>query len=537
MLLSASCRSVTDCMHFCQARRFWPALCQAGLTASTPPSSALSLLYRSQSTIERSDCLAVLEATLLESSFSDKLFYAPFLSLAHFQPSRSQARSAAYITQAVKLLEMEVRVGRMMLEAVAEAKDAGDRGGESIIRDIVGRLERELAAGLQLIVRGQAKHDLELEGDGELTASLFRLIDNSAQETSPLWPIAAAFELANLRPSHATDQSAGSISISRLRILDTLACDVLQSSDDGLYAVPGPTALLAALGPLLRYHTSSDFLAFSHALSDAGLSRLESALLERVVEGHDNLVDVRAARGGQVVDMAVLEHRLARATRANEPGASSVARARGHAPDAYLSSEASHPASQSYSPLLARSKLSRSGSVQLAMARRAVRPLFVSQLPASRSEHAEQLCTEHSDEVGGDDDIVLYGEGDSAYLSDEVGGSVDEGDREVEQDAALSPCRSRSSTRSSASNSLIYTTTDCESDSTSSCTHQPSPVVRSRPTTKQRLRRRATAPTTRHERLAAQPLSHKHAPRPRRRRSALPSTHHDDESSEDELLL
>ena len=361
-----------------------PALFQAGLTSPSPSTSAFSILLRAPSATQSTAALETLEATILESSFSDRLFYSPFISLVHFPLSKARSRSGPSLSQAVGLLEMQVRVGRVMLEAVQEARDAGERGGESIVRDVVVRLERELIVGLGLIIRGQAKHGLVVDGVDELGASLFRLVDQFAEESSPLWPVSFALELCQLVQSlNATSPSDTTAStttaIFRLRTLHTIGTTVSSSSDDGAHSHSASlaAALLSAMPPLLRHLTSSDFLALSQELSRANLAALDLALLERVIQGHCALVDVRAARGHQVVDAGVLQERLACAARAGGGVASSVGHVQGRTTGAHLSSDAAHPLSQAFSPLLERSKLGgRARMEQGRTAQRTARPLF-----------------------------------------------------------------------------------------------------------------------------------------------------------------
>ncbi|KAL8284046.1 hypothetical protein RQP46_005159 [Phenoliferia psychrophenolica] len=218
-----------------------------------------------------------LSHTLLESTFADRLFYADFLDLS---------RTPLFIEDGplvAQLLTIVIEVGVEMItaiEAAAEADEDDEDGGETLVAEVVRRLEGQVRRALPVLLRLGAEED---SAAFDLSIALESLISTFPCTAESLSPLLIPFLLALSQTSPSS--------------LSLLATHLSLPS-------PSPSAPpITHIPALLETLSTQSLLALSvllHSSPHPALHALERTLLLSAIESYDDLVDVRSTKGLEV---------------------------------------------------------------------------------------------------------------------------------------------------------------------------------------------------------------------------------------------
>ncbi|SCV67664.1 BQ2448_5275 [Microbotryum intermedium] len=313
--------------------RFYDPLNYQALRMTDPSSSAHALAQQTVLHGHSSTYIESLRTILFESTFADRLFYSPFLSLERVHLRSGNAGDAEALAG---LVELVCGVAKEMVSAIDLAISNGERGGERQRNDVIDRVTLEIGHATGYLFEAQDDEMVSIttsEGtfDGQRLArnqALERVFDavlafvlgtesNSSKlkrvgERLGPFAIAACSKLAlrslDVHPSAQSAQSTPN-DLARLTECDSLISNYkLQHTEeeDDLDVDHFTTELL----PLAKQHSSQSFAALATLLRSAHLSTLEKLIVYTTTRAYDSLVDVRSTRGLMVLDKDIFERRL-----------------------------------------------------------------------------------------------------------------------------------------------------------------------------------------------------------------------------------
>ncbi|ORY74272.1 hypothetical protein BCR35DRAFT_333408 [Leucosporidium creatinivorum] len=302
-----------------EANRFYDLLNHLGFSPSHSQLTSHSLAVRSASLSHSKAYFASLQATLLSSSFSQRLFYSDFISLTHAQLAPGEEPLVA------GLCEVVCEVGGEMLASIAEAAEGGERGGDRLMEDVANRVERELGFAIPFLLEEPTLRSVEKLDALERVAT-------------------AVFELAIVLPCSPTEFDLSPISL--LLELELLARDLESLSPATLLpsstsprlarlihlnslAASSSTPFAAHLTHFTASRTSYTLSTVSATLASLSLHAIDALLLSHTLDAYSTLPDVKATQGRGVLEKSAFFERLKDAEgkslgAAGERGASAI---------------------------------------------------------------------------------------------------------------------------------------------------------------------------------------------------------------------
>ncbi|KDE04913.1 hypothetical protein MVLG_04670 [Microbotryum lychnidis-dioicae p1A1 Lamole] len=324
--------------------RFYDTLNYQALRMTDPTSSAHVLAQQTVLHGHSSTYFESLRTILFESTFADRLFYSPFLSLERAALRSGNASDAEALGG---MIELVCGVAREMMGAIGLAILNGERGGERQKSDVIDRVAFEVGHATGFLFLAQDDEMVSIttsEGtfDGQRLArdkALERVFDavlDLMHGTGPspskskwtmqrLGPfvIAACSELALRSLDHHLSAQTGSSDVARLTECDSLIAHHIL----GLVEQEGQDLdldqLTSELLPLAKQHSSQSFAALATLLRSADLSTLEKLVVYTATKAYDSLVDVRSTRGLIILEKDIFERRL---DELNRPSSTSAER-------------------------------------------------------------------------------------------------------------------------------------------------------------------------------------------------------------------
>lgn len=279
-----------------QATRFYDLLNHLGFASSSKRTSH-SISVHSAPLAQTKAYFASLEATLLASSFSQRLFYSDFISLTHAQLEPGEEPLVA------GLCEVVCEVAGEMLASIAEAAQGGERGGDRLMEDVATRVEREVGFAVPYLLEQLRQRSAEkLEALERVSAAVFdlaTLLSDSPTEHS-LSPISLLFELELLARDLESPNPAvlpSSPHFARLNHLNSLATS-------------SATPFAAHLTHFTASRTSYTLSTVSATLASLSLHAIDALLLGHTLEAYHTLPDVKATQGRGVLEKSAFFERL-----------------------------------------------------------------------------------------------------------------------------------------------------------------------------------------------------------------------------------